>query len=103
MLIAGVPADVAKWKTRVIEDTWVPYWNEETVFELRVSELALLRIEVRDEDEESRDEFEGQTCLPITELRNGYRCVQLYDKTGVEINGVKMLFHFKKEYLKTSD
>jgi phosphatidylinositol phospholipase C delta len=80
VLIAGVPADVAKWKTRPVKDTWVPYWNEETVFELKVPELALLRIEVRDEDEESRDEFEGQSCLPVTELRNGYRCVQLYDK-----------------------
>jgi phosphatidylinositol phospholipase C delta len=102
VLIAGVPADVAKWKTRPVKDTWVPYWNEETVFELKVPELALLRIEVRDEDEESRDEFEGQSCLPVTELRNGYRCVQLYDKAGIELTGVKMLFHFQKEYLHKS-
>jgi len=102
VLIAGVPADEAKWKTQPVEDTWVPHWNEEYDFSLRVPELALLRIEVRDDDEESKDEFEGQTCLPITELKNGYRCVQLYDKTGLELPGVRMLFHFQKLYLQKS-
>jgi phosphatidylinositol phospholipase C delta len=102
VLIAGVPADVAKWKTQPMEDTWEPHWNEEYDFSIRQPELALLRIEVRDDDEESKDEFEGQTCLPITELKDGYRCVQLYDKTGVELAGVKMLFHFQKLYLQKS-
>ncbi|KAG0607494.1 hypothetical protein M758_8G033000 [Ceratodon purpureus] len=96
VLVSGVPADVQKWKTSVVDDTWVPHWNEEHVFKLKVPELALMRLEVRDHDEESQDEFEGQTCLPIHEIRDGYRCVQIYDKKGLEIPGVKMLFHFQK-------
>ncbi|KAG0617026.1 hypothetical protein M758_5G159700 [Ceratodon purpureus] len=75
VLVSEVPADVQKWKTSVVDDTWVPHWNEEHVFKLKVPELALLRLVVRDHDEESQDEFEGQTCLPIHEIRDGYRCV----------------------------
>lgn len=99
VLVSGVPSDVQKWKTSVVDDTWSPHWNEEHVFTLKVPELALLRLEVRDRDEESKDEFEGQTCLPIHEIRDGYRCVQLYDKKGNELPGVKMLFHFQKTHV----
>ncbi|KAK4480705.1 hypothetical protein RD792_013787 [Penstemon davidsonii] len=43
--IIGMPEDEAKKRTRIIEDDWVPYWDEEFTFPLRVPELALLRIE----------------------------------------------------------
>lgn len=99
LLVTGVPADVAKWKTSVIDNTWDPHWNEEHEFTLKVPELALLRLEVRDYDEESKDEFEGQTCLPIHEIRDGYRCVQMYDKKGNVLKEVKMLIHFQKRSL----
>lgn len=96
LLVTGVPADVAKWKTSVIDDVWEPHWNEDHEFYLKCPELALLRIEVRDHDEESQDEFEGQACLPMHEIKDGYRCVQMYDKKGSVLKGVKMLFHFQK-------
>lgn len=96
LIIEGAPADKKKHKTAPAEDQWVPTWNEEFEFSLRVPELALMRIEVRDEDDESKDEFEGQTCLPVFEIKNGYRCVQLYDKKGNELPGVRLLFHFER-------
>jgi phosphatidylinositol phospholipase C delta len=99
VLVTGVPADAAKWKTSVVDNKWEPHWNEEHEFTLKVPELALLRLEVRDYDEESKDEFEGQTCLPIHEIRDGYRCVQMYDKKGNELKEVKMLIHFQKRSL----
>lgn len=99
VLVTGVPADAAKWKTSVVDNKWVPHWNEEHEFTLKVPELALLRLEVRDYDEESKDEFEGQSCLPIHEIRDGYRCVQMYDKKGNELKEVKMLIHFQKRSL----
>ncbi|KAG0600116.1 hypothetical protein M758_11G008400 [Ceratodon purpureus] len=49
--------------------------HRRVLLKLKVPELALLRLEVRDHDEESQDEFEGQTSLPIHEIRDGYRCV----------------------------
>ncbi|CAI9762229.1 unnamed protein product [Fraxinus pennsylvanica] len=95
--IIGVPADAAKRKTRIIEDDWGPNWNEEFIFPLRIPELALLRIEVREYDISDKDDFGGQTCLPVSELRPGIRAVPLYDKKGQKFKSVRLLMRFKFE------
>ncbi|CAA3014199.1 phosphoinositide phospholipase C 6-like [Olea europaea subsp. europaea] len=95
--IIGVPADAAKRKTRIIEDDWGPNWNEEFIFPLRIPELALLRIVVREHDMSDKDDFGGQTCLPVSELRPGIRAVPLYDKKGQKFKSVRLLMRFKFE------
>ncbi|PNX71450.1 phosphoinositide phospholipase C, partial [Trifolium pratense] len=70
--IVGVGADCTKKRTRVKMDNWYPVWDEEFEFQLTVPELALLRIEVKDKDQ-TKDDFAGQTCLPVSELRCGFR------------------------------
>lgn len=94
VFIVGVPADNAKRKTRVIEDNWYPIWDEEFSFPLTVPELALLRIEVREYDMSDKDDFGGQTCLPVSELRPGIRSVPLYDKKGEKMKSVRLLMRF---------
>ncbi|KAG8490434.1 hypothetical protein CXB51_013641 [Gossypium anomalum] len=89
--IVGVPADEAKKKTKIIEDDWCPVWDEEFSFPLTVPELALLRIEVREYDMSEKDDFGGQTCLPVPELRTGFRSVPLHDKKGVKHKNVRLL------------
>ncbi|KAL6545167.1 Phosphoinositide phospholipase C 6 [Orobanche hederae] len=95
--ILGVPGDDAKTKTRIIEDDWAPYWDQEFTFPLRVPELALLRIEVREYDRSDKDDFGGQTCLPVSELRPGFRAVPLYDKKGHKFKSVRLLMRFRFE------
>ncbi|KAI3458550.1 hypothetical protein Pfo_015213 [Paulownia fortunei] len=95
--ILGVPVDDAKRKTRIIEDDWAPYWDQEFTFPLRVPELALLRIEVREYDRSDKDDFGGQTCLPVSELRPGIRAVPLYDKKGQKFKSVRLLMRFQFE------
>ncbi|KAE8689614.1 Phosphoinositide phospholipase C 6 [Hibiscus syriacus] len=95
--IAGVPADEAKRKTKVIEDDWIPVWDEEFTFPLTVPELALLRIEVREYDLHEKDDFGGQTCLPIPELKTGIRSVPLHDRKGVKYENVRLLMFFEFE------
>ncbi|XP_065870834.1 phosphoinositide phospholipase C 2-like [Euphorbia lathyris] len=92
--IAGVPADSLMKKTKTLEDNWIPVWNEEFEFPLTVPELALLRVEVHEYDMSEKDDFGGQTCLPVSELRKGIRAVPLYDRKGVKYNSVKLLVHF---------
>ncbi|KAL9332613.1 hypothetical protein ACSQ67_002223 [Phaseolus vulgaris] len=96
--IVGVPGDCVKKKTSVKVDTWYPVWDEELKFELRVPELALLRIEVKDKDK-GKDDFAGQTCLPVSELRQGFRSVPLFDPKGRKFKSVKLLMRFKIETL----
>ncbi|URE42865.1 RHOD [Musa troglodytarum] len=82
--IAGVPVDTSTTmkQTKIINDCWMPVWDEEFEFELRVPELALLRIEVFEHDVSDQDDFAGQTCLPVWELRTGIRSVSLCDHKG---------------------
>ncbi|KAL6011075.1 hypothetical protein ACLOJK_001519 [Asimina triloba] len=93
--IAGVPADSIMKKTRAIEDRWTPTWNEEFEFPLTVPELALLRIEVHEYDMSEKDDFGGQSCLPVSELRSGIRAVSLYDRKGEKLKSVKLLMKFE--------
>lgn len=97
LYIIGVPADTGKKKTRIIEDDWVPVWNEEFSFPLTVPELALLRIEVREYDRSEKDDFGGQTCVAISELKPGIRSVPLYDKKGEKFKSVRLLMEFRLE------
>ncbi|BAT81119.1 hypothetical protein VIGAN_03077700 [Vigna angularis var. angularis] len=94
--IIGMPGDVAKNKTKVIMDNWFPVWNEEFEFCLSVPELAMLMIQVKDKDQ-GMDDFAGQTCLPVSELKHGFRSVPLYDKKGEKFKSVKLLMRFQFE------
>ncbi|XP_051138210.1 phosphoinositide phospholipase C 2-like [Andrographis paniculata] len=93
--IAGIPADTVMKKTKTLEDNWIPCWNEEFVFPLHVPELALLRIEVHEYDMSEKDDFAGQTCLPVIELRKGIRAVPLHSRKGVRYDTVKLLMGFE--------
>ncbi|EPS72762.1 hypothetical protein M569_01992, partial [Genlisea aurea] len=92
--IAGVGGDVAMKKTKTIEDNWIPTWDEEFEFQLSVPELALLRIEVHEYDMSGKDDFGGQNCLPVSELREGIRAVPLYSHKGDKYKSVKLLMRF---------
>ncbi|XAR68816.1 Phosphoinositide phospholipase C [Bertholletia excelsa] len=92
--ISGVPADSVMKKTKPLEDNWTPAWNEEFEFPLTVPELALLRIEAHEYDMPEKDEFAGQTCIPISELRTGIRAVPLLDQEGEKYKSVKLLMRF---------
>ncbi|XP_027330721.1 phosphoinositide phospholipase C 6-like isoform X2 [Abrus precatorius] len=94
--IIGMPADFAKKKTKVIMDNWLPVWDEEFEFRLTVPELALLLIQVKDKDQ-GKDDFAGQTCLPVSELKLGFRSVPLHNKKGEKFKSVKLLIRFQLE------
>lgn len=93
--IAGVPADEKMCKTKKKEDNWTPVWEEEFTFPLTVPELALLRIEVHEYDMSEKDDFAGQTCIPVSELRPGIRAVRLCDRKGDNYNSVRLLMRFE--------
>ena len=92
--IAGVPDDTLMKKTRTVEDNWSPTWNEVFEFRLTVPELALLRIEVHEYDMSEKDDFGGQTCIPVSELRSGIRAIPLHSRKGDKYNNVKLLMRF---------
>lgn len=92
--IAGAPADEIMERTETKVDNWTPVWEKEFTFPLTVPELALLRIEVHEYDVHEKDDFAGQTCLPVSELRPGIRAVPLYNRKGEKLNSVRLLMRF---------
>jgi phosphatidylinositol phospholipase C delta len=92
--IAGVEADKMMKKTKKKEDNWTPVWDEEFTFPLTVPELALLRIEVHEYDMSEKDDFAGQTCLPVSEIRPGIRAIPIFDRKGDQYNNVRLLMRF---------
>ncbi|KAF0923068.1 hypothetical protein E2562_003298 [Oryza meyeriana var. granulata] len=92
--IAGVEADTRMEQTKVKMDTWIPAWDHELEFPLSVPELALLRVEVHESDNHQKDDFGGQTCLPVWELRRGIRSVRLCNHRGEPLRSVKLLMRF---------
>ncbi|KAM3309240.1 phosphoinositide phospholipase C 4 [Capsicum chacoense] len=93
--IAGVPADEMMKKTKTREDIWTPVWDEEFTFPLTVPELALLRIEVHEYDMSEKDDFAGQTCIPVLELKPGIHTVPLCDRKGEKYNSTRLLMRFE--------
>ncbi|XP_064949938.1 phosphoinositide phospholipase C 6-like isoform X1 [Musa acuminata AAA Group] len=93
--IAGVPADIKTKRTRTRQDDWTPVWGEEFSFPLTVPELALLRIEACEYNMSDTDDFGGQTCLPVWELKPGIRAVPLHDRKGNKYNSVRLLMRFQ--------
>ncbi|KAF3562844.1 hypothetical protein DY000_02017837 [Brassica cretica] len=92
---AWVRGDRVMKKTKKEENTWEPFWDEEFEFHLTVPELALLRVEVHDYNMPEKDDFSGQTCLPVAELRQGTRSVPLYDRKGERLVAVTLLMRFQ--------
>ncbi|XP_038894759.1 phosphoinositide phospholipase C 2-like [Benincasa hispida] len=95
--IVGVREDTVTRRTIPVEDQWVPVWNEEFSFSISTPELALLQLVVRDHDTSGKDDFAGQTCLPVKELRSGIRAVPLYNRKGERYKHVKLLMRFEFE------
>ncbi|KAI3833706.1 hypothetical protein MKX03_004041 [Papaver bracteatum] len=93
--IVGVPADAKKFETEPLDDSWTPVWDQEFSFPLTVPDLAILRLEVRDHDTGEKDDFGGQNCLPVRELKSGIRTVPLYDREGKKYNSAKLLMRFE--------
>ena len=88
-------ADTRMEETKVIMDNWIPTWDHEFVFPLSVPELALLRVEVHESDNHQKDDFAGQTCLPVWELRQGIRSIRLCGRDGEQMPSVKLLMRFE--------
>ncbi|KAL8144045.1 hypothetical protein V2J09_017077 [Rumex salicifolius] len=92
--VFGVAADCTKEETDLEEDQWRPRWDKEFNFPLIAPQLAMLRIEARDLDENMSQDFGGQTCLPVAKLKRGIRTVPLYNKKGRIYDHVRLLVAF---------
>ncbi|XP_029099998.1 1-phosphatidylinositol 4,5-bisphosphate phosphodiesterase delta-1 isoform X1 [Monodon monoceros] len=70
--IHGVGQDVASHQTAVVTNNgFNPWWDTEFEFEVIVPELALVRFVVEDYDASSKNDFIGQSTIPLNSLKQG--------------------------------
>lgn len=83
LAIHGMPGDKVKKKTKTFHKSNEPHWEEELFeFAIRVPDVAILRIEVWEQDRMQRDDFVGQACFPVKEIKSGIRSVLLKSRKG---------------------
>ncbi|KAL5721051.1 phosphoinositide phospholipase C [Ranunculus cassubicifolius] len=58
-----------------------------------------LCFEVKSYDMSEMDDFGGQTCLPVSELRPWIQTVHLFDRKGEKYKSVKLLVQFQFLYV----
>ena len=77
-----MPEDAAEQRTLTINDNgFNPTWNEVFTFNIRNPDVAVLTLQVFDEDITSYD-FIGCASLPVSCIRSGFRTIGLYDING---------------------
>lgn len=85
--IDGFPSDKAKKKTDTIQHGEEPNWEHQMFqFLIRVPEIAVLRLELWDHDTLKCDNFIGQACFSVAELRIGVRAAGLRSRDGEAIH-----------------
>ncbi|KAG0620820.1 hypothetical protein M758_4G246900 [Ceratodon purpureus] len=100
--VHGMYDDGLKKHTKWIKRSREPHWDKEFTFQIRVPELAILRLEVKEHDTFLRDDMVGQSCVPVTGLRQGIRAVKLQSKKGEHRNS-KLLCEFRLTSLSPSN
>ncbi|XP_033124802.1 uncharacterized protein LOC117123082 [Anneissia japonica] len=85
--ILGIPADCAKYKTKAVSHNQLnPMWMETFVFSIQFKEMAFLRLAVTD-----GGSVTAQRCIPLTQLKQGYRHVRLRTSQNLPLE-LSMLF-----------
>jgi len=96
--MCGIPSDEKKYKTKVINNNgFNPIWNETTSFDLKRPDLAILLIEVIDQDTLSKDDFIGYCSVPVESIMPGHRMVYLMNARDQLIAGASLLMQFTYE------
>jgi len=76
----GAPGDSGKFKTKVIHNNgFNPKWDEVFNFKILKSDLAMILVEVYDEDKLTKDDFVAYSAFPVSSLKNGYRSLFMYN------------------------
>ncbi|XP_030830011.1 1-phosphatidylinositol 4,5-bisphosphate phosphodiesterase delta-1 isoform X3 [Strongylocentrotus purpuratus] len=83
-----------EFKTEVVENNgFSPTWNQEFSFEVKVPELALIRLVVQDYDMASSNEFIGQYTFPVASMQLGYHHVPILGEKGDDLLPASLFIH----------
>ncbi len=90
--IHGVPIDLQEKRTKTIQNNGLnPLWNEDLSFTINCPELAIIYLEVRDDDL-GKDDSIGYYAIRFENMRPGYRHIPLRNQMskGVLFVGIRI-------------
>lgn len=67
----GPPQDRHSTKSKAVQNSKSPVWNEDHTFELAAPELAVVTLEFWDDDDLSGDDYLGHVSLPVAAVKRG--------------------------------
>lgn len=91
--VHGHPADVQKFKTKVVDDNgFNPVWNEKLEFTLEMPEFDVIEFSVLDKDTISHD-LVASFVVSVNSLRPGYSHVGLHSADGTPLPLATLFLH----------
>ncbi|OQV17419.1 1-phosphatidylinositol 4,5-bisphosphate phosphodiesterase delta-1 [Hypsibius exemplaris] len=96
--IIGREYDKKKLRTRMVKNNgFNPVWDTQLDFKIHNQDMAVLRLKVKDQDNTSYNTLIGHYNIPVICLQQGYRHVELYDKSDLPLELATIFLHVSKE------
>jgi len=75
-----------------------PLWNKTFTFKIKVPDVALLELKVKDHSKTGKDEHLGSFAARINDMQEGYRRVFLSDYSGREMRPASLFLKISKKW-----
>merc|ERR1719206_142279 len=76
--------------------------KEGFVFNVKVPEVAILDLKVKDHSRTGKDQHLGSYAIRIMDMQEGYRRAYLIDYAGAELNPAALFLKINKRWLKNN-
>jgi len=77
-----------------------PTWREAFVFTLKVPDLAILDLKVKDHSRSGKDQHLGSYAVRVIDMQEGYRRAYLVDYSGRELKPASLFLKINKRWIK---
>jgi len=95
-------ADNHKETAAVRNNGFNPTWKEGFVFNVKVPEVAILDLKVKDHSRTGKDQHLGSYAIRIMDMQEGYRRAYLIDYAGAELNPAALFLKINKRWIKNN-
>jgi len=75
-----------------------PVWRETFKFSIRVPDLAVLEMKIKDHSKSNKDHHLGSVAVPLKYLQQGYRKATLVDYSGRELKPASLFLRINKHW-----
>jgi len=75
-----------------------PVWRQTFKFRIRVPDLAILEMKIRDHSKSNKDQHLGSVAIPLRYMQQGYRKASIVDYSGRELKPASLFLRIAKHW-----